>query len=106
MSQTTHVMTTRKGEILQDPPLVQKIFSDRRAGWFWFILRIWLGWQWLSASMHKITNPAWVGGGEALKGFLGRRNCHPRKRFSCHPLCLVSQLLDLHDQCARLYLVR
>jgi thiosulfate dehydrogenase [quinone] large subunit len=69
MSQTSHVMTTRKGEILQDPPFVQKILADRRAGWFWFILRIWLGWQWLSASMHKITNPAWVSGGTALKGF-------------------------------------
>jgi thiosulfate dehydrogenase (quinone) large subunit len=69
MSQTSHVMTTRKGEILQDPPFVQKILADRRAGWFWFVLRIWLGWQWLSASMHKITNPAWVGGGAALKGF-------------------------------------
>lgn len=60
---------TRKGEIVQDPPLVQKLFSDPRAGWLWALPRIWLGYQWFDAAMHKINNPAWVQTGEALKGF-------------------------------------
>lgn len=35
----------------------------------WLVVRVWLGWQWVDASMHKITSPAWVETGEALKGF-------------------------------------
>ena len=62
-------VTTRKGEVVQDPKIVKTLLSDPRAGWIWFLLRIWLGWQWIEASLHKIGNPAWVGGGEALKGF-------------------------------------
>ncbi len=60
---------TRKGEVLQDPPLVQRLFADPRAGWIWLLPRLWLGWQWIDASSHKIGNPAWVQTGEALKGF-------------------------------------
>ncbi len=60
---------TRKGEMLQDPPLVQKLLSSPRAGWIWLLPRLWLGWQWIDASSHKIGNPAWVQTGEALKGF-------------------------------------
>ena len=62
-------VVTRKGQVLQDPPIVQKLLSDPRAGWIWFLLRIWLGWEWISASMHKLTDPGWVATGEALKGY-------------------------------------
>jgi thiosulfate dehydrogenase [quinone] large subunit len=60
---------TRKGQILQDPPIVQKLLTDTRAGWIWVLLRVWLGYQWLDAALHKVNNPAWVAGGEALKGY-------------------------------------
>jgi thiosulfate dehydrogenase [quinone] large subunit len=62
-------IVTRKGQVLQDPPLVQKILNDPRAAWFWLPLRIWVGYQWISASLHKLGNPAWMQTGEALKGF-------------------------------------
>jgi len=62
-------VVTRKGEVVQDPPFVTKFLSDPRAGWVFLLLRVWLGYQWVDASMHKITNPAWVTTGEALKGF-------------------------------------
>jgi len=55
--------------VVNDPPLGRFLFSDARAAWLWLPLRIWLGYQWIEASMHKIGNPAWVGGGEALKGY-------------------------------------
>jgi thiosulfate dehydrogenase (quinone) large subunit len=60
---------TRKGEVLQDPPLIQKILSDPRAGWLWIGVRIWLGYQWLTSGWGKLSNPAWMDGGAALKGF-------------------------------------
>jgi thiosulfate dehydrogenase [quinone] large subunit len=59
----------RKGEIIQDPPFLQKLLSDRRAAWLFLPLRIWLGYQWISASLHKIGSPDWVVTGNALKGF-------------------------------------
>jgi len=62
-------IVTRKGEVVQDPPFVQKFLSDPRAGWLFLPLRIWLGYQWVSASMHKLTSPDWMVTGNALKGF-------------------------------------
>ncbi|MEP7356213.1 MAG: DoxX family membrane protein [Anaerolineales bacterium] len=63
------VIKTRKGEVVQDPPLVQKLLSHPLAGLLWLPLRIWLGYQWFEASTHKLSNPAWVVTGDALKGF-------------------------------------
>ena len=62
-------VTTRKGEVLQDPPFVQRLLNDSRSGWLWLVLRIWLGWQWISSAQNKIFEPSWVQTGEALKGF-------------------------------------
>ena len=63
------IVRTRKGEIVQDPPLVVKLISHPLAGLMWLPLRIWLGFQWLEAGLHKVQNAAWVVTGEALKGF-------------------------------------
>ena len=60
---------TRKGHVVQDPPIIQKLLNDPRAGLLWLPLRIWLGWQWFEAAQHKIFNPAWMQTGDALKGF-------------------------------------
>ncbi|MEZ4870244.1 MAG: DoxX family membrane protein [Caldilineaceae bacterium] len=62
----------RKNERLQDPPFARFLFADTRAAWIWLIVRIWLGWQWVDASMHKLTAPEWVQTGEAVKGFWER----------------------------------
>ncbi len=58
-----------KGETVQDPPLVKRLLSDPRTGWFWAIPRIWLGIQWFTAAQHKFADPSWVQTGDALKGF-------------------------------------
>ena len=60
---------TRKGEFVQDPPLARLLFNNTASSWLWLVLRLWLGYQWINASMHKLNNPAWVKTGEALKGF-------------------------------------
>ena len=62
-------VTTYKGEMIQDPPIAKQLFNNTRAAWLWLPLRLWLGYEWIEASLHKITNPAWVQGGAALKGF-------------------------------------
>ncbi|MEW6049180.1 MAG: hypothetical protein AB1609_22375, partial [Bacillota bacterium] len=35
----------------------------------WFLLRLWLGYQWLEAGLHKIVDPKWVVTGEAIRGY-------------------------------------
>lgn len=62
-------VVTRRGTVVTDPPIIQKLLNDPRAGWIWLLPRLWLGYQWIQASMHKINNPAWVSNGTALKGF-------------------------------------
>jgi len=63
---------TRKGAVLQDPPITRLLFSDTRMAWLWLIVRLYLGWQWLEAGLHKVTDPTWMVTGEALKGFWQR----------------------------------
>ena len=63
------IVRTRKGEVVQDPPLVQKLLNNKWASLLWLPLRIWLGYQWFEAGLHKVGNPAWVQTGDALKGF-------------------------------------
>lgn len=60
---------TRKGTIVEDPPLARTLFGDTRFSLVWLVLRVWLGYKWIDASLHKLDNPAWVQTGEALKGF-------------------------------------
>jgi thiosulfate dehydrogenase [quinone] large subunit len=60
---------TRKGQVVQDPPLIQKLLNDRWAGLLWLPVRVWLGYQWIQASMHKLSDPKWMQTGEALRGF-------------------------------------
>lgn len=65
---TTYTLT-RKGSVLEVPSFINFIFSDKRMAIVWLLARVWLGWQWIEAGMHKITNPAWTQTGDALKGF-------------------------------------
>jgi len=58
----------RKIEV-EDPPFAKFIFGNTGFALVWLVVRLWLGYQWIDASMHKLSNPAWVVTGEALKGF-------------------------------------
>ncbi len=60
---------TFSGRVIDDPKIAKFLFSDVRMSWVWLVVRIWLGYQWIDASLHKVSNPAWVGNGSALKGF-------------------------------------
>ncbi|MCB0046202.1 MAG: DoxX family membrane protein [Caldilineaceae bacterium] len=66
---TQKVVNASGDIVIPDPPFAHALFSTVRFAWLWLIIRLFLGWQWLEASTHKLNNPAWVNGGEALKGF-------------------------------------
>ncbi len=57
---------------IPEPPFARFIFADTRFAWFWFLVRIYVGWQWLHAGWEKFHNPVWIGSqaGTAIRGFL------------------------------------
>jgi len=59
-------------KIFNEPPLARILFSDTRSSWFWLIVRLYVGWEWLSAGWGKVGNDAWTGSGAgtAISGFL------------------------------------
>lgn len=66
--------TTRaKGNVIvPDPPFVVDLLNNTRWSWLWLILRLYLGYQWLSSGLGKVSNPGWTQTGEALAGFWQR----------------------------------
>lgn len=57
---------------IQDPPISEFLFSNTKMAWFWLVVRVYVGLQWLESGWGKLHNPAWVGSGAgtALKGFV------------------------------------
>jgi thiosulfate dehydrogenase [quinone] large subunit len=64
-----NVVTTRNNEVIRSPKFLDFLFNNPLAGLIWLPIRVWLGWQWVAASLHKLESPAWMQTGEALKGF-------------------------------------
>ena len=64
-------LTDERGRVLlQDPPLVPLLFSHAAAAWLWLGVRLWLGYQWLTAASHKLADPAWTdGSGSAIRSY-------------------------------------
>lgn len=62
----------RTNVFIPEPKLSKFLFADTRFAWVWFIIRLYVGWEWLVAGWDKVQSPAWVGSnaGTALSGFL------------------------------------
>jgi thiosulfate dehydrogenase [quinone] large subunit len=59
-------------EHIEEPPVARSLFGGVRWAWIWLILRLYVGYEWVSAGYGKLTNPAWTGdkAGAALTGFI------------------------------------
>jgi len=70
--------------VIEESPLSKFLFSNTKMAWFWFIVRLYVGWEWLVAGWGKVFNPAWTGGGAgtALSGFV---NGALQKTAGLHP---------------------
>ena len=55
--------------VLEDPPLMRRLFGDTRFALLWLPLRLYLGYSWLTSGWGKVNNPAWMETGTALQGF-------------------------------------
>ena len=58
-------MTDKQGRVLiPDPPIAFSLFQTTKFAWLWLILRVYLGYSWLTSGWGKITNPAWATGNQ------------------------------------------
>lgn len=57
-----------------EPTISRFLFASKWMAPLWTVVRVYLGWLWLSAGLGKISSPAWVGSeaGGAVSGFLNR----------------------------------
>ena len=60
------------GYHLEDPPLARALFSSTGAAWLWLVVRLYVGYEWLEAGLHKVADPAWMSGGTALLSYWQR----------------------------------
>jgi len=61
-----------KSYTIPESPFSKLLFSNTRISWFWFVVRIYVGWAWLQAGWHKVGDDNWTGenSGAALSGFV------------------------------------
>lgn len=66
-------------------------FADTRMAFFWLIVRLYVGWEWLTAGWGKVMNPKWFGAdaGAAISGFMqgaiAKASCPPDvAAAACH----------------------
>ena len=61
---------TRMSRTIDDPPFIRHALSGTGIyTWVWAIVRVYVGYAWLTAGWHKVTNPAWTSTGESLRGY-------------------------------------
>src|SRR5688572_21192346 len=62
----------RRTVFYEEPAISRFLFASTYMAPVWTVLRIWLGWSWLSSGWGKVQNPAWVGenAGSAISGYL------------------------------------
>lgn len=65
---TKPIISERGNIIIPDPPLARLLFSSTRLAWLWLIVRVYVGWQWLSSGWGKFSGGTWSSG-DALRGF-------------------------------------
>lgn len=70
--------------IIEESKVAKFLFASPKMSWLWLIVRVYVGWEWLSAGWGKFASPAWVGSqsGTALSGFI---NGALQKAAGAHP---------------------
>jgi thiosulfate dehydrogenase [quinone] large subunit len=61
--------TFTQQRVISDPPIAKFLFGDTRMAVVWLAIRLYVGYAWVEAGLHKVQDPAWVDTGLALKGF-------------------------------------
>jgi thiosulfate dehydrogenase (quinone) large subunit len=73
----TNIVNKQGDVTIPDPAIAHTLFSTTRFAWLFGLIRLYLGYTWIDAGWHKVTDPKWVETGEALKGFWARAAAIP-----------------------------
>lgn len=62
-----------KNVIVDENPLSRWLFTNTTSAWLWLVLRLYLGYSWLTAGIGKVKSDVWTGenAGTAIEGFMG-----------------------------------
>src|SRR2546421_4807747 len=83
----TEVIRQKEATYIPEPPIAKFLLADTRMAWLWLIVRLYVGYQWITAGLEKLTgysftfdasfgqklSSPWVFGahdGAAIKGFV------------------------------------
>lgn len=64
---------------IEGPAFARFLFNNSRAGLFWLPIRLFLGFAWLDAGIHKLTGEGWIDGGSALRAYWERAAAIPEQ---------------------------
>lgn len=64
---------------IEGPAFARFLFNNSRAGLFWLPIRLFLGFAWLDAGIHKLTGEGWIDGGAALRAYWERAAAIPEQ---------------------------
>lgn len=58
--------------IIPENPVSRFLFSSTKSAWLWLVIRLYVGYTWLTAGWGKVTADAWTGekAGAAVQGFI------------------------------------
>lgn len=59
--------------VVPENPVSMFLFNSTRSAWIWLLVRLYLGYEWLTSGIKKLNAEAWTGSeaGAAIKGFVG-----------------------------------
>ncbi len=57
---------------VDDPALAHFLFRDTRSAALWLPIRLFVGWSWLDAGLHKFQDAKWMDTGVAIRGYWER----------------------------------
>jgi len=65
-------MKKGKNIVIPENPVSSFLFSNTSSGLIWLVVRLYLGYQWLTAGWKKVNSDSWVGenAGAAVTGFM------------------------------------
>jgi thiosulfate dehydrogenase (quinone) large subunit len=53
----------------EDPGFVRWLFGNTGAAWLWLVVRVYLGYQWLTAGWEKMQSAGWMSTGQSLAAY-------------------------------------
>ncbi len=60
---------SKRRAMVDDPPIAKALFGDVRLSWIWLLLRLYVGYSWITAGWEKVEGKGWIDGGTALQSY-------------------------------------